>query len=204
VKAGEQVAVTLGWGDNESVVDIATVKSVSKTGRVTVNRVVYPHGNEVYDPNGWARGDATGSIRNLKETECVDEIVARIRAIEQAKRDRRNAEYEARQAKAKAELDKASEWVKANAKVTRMETINCSLDIVELPIPGQPATLVIRISKDEHFWGDETWTASIMVNHTRYEGRMDGGITSANSLPSPDPLVAAAQWVRSWVDLDAI
>lgn len=208
VKVGDRVAVVVGWGKNDSILGIAAVRSISATGRITVVPAgsvnsKNPSDRDIYDAEGRPRGRSSGRIRELREDEDADAIMAAKKVEQEAKWAKVKADNDAQQARDQEAAAACMVWVSENAQVTRVPTINTALYVVELPVKDQPCTLVVRFDEQTDTWDGRTaWNASIMVNHTRQGGRMDGGITSDYGLEQPNAYQVAAHWLKSWVGVD--
>jgi hypothetical protein len=207
VAVGDKVAILSGWGDRETVDGIATVKSISASGRVTITDLrpsTYRRENgRTYESDGYPRGDAPGRIRPLREDENADEILAAKEATINAVIAKKVAERTAAEAREQAAFDKCLAWVVENYAMTTLDTIATPLYIVELNLVGHPCTLVMRFTENKSTWdGNVDYRVEIMVNHQRGE-YMDGGITST-TVKTIDPLGVAAGWVKNWVGVENI
>jgi hypothetical protein len=207
VAVGDKVAILSGWGDQETVDGIATVKSVSKSGRVTVTDLrpsTYRRENgRTYESDGYPRGDAPGRIRPLRDDEDADEILAAKEAKFAEAMSLKKLERIMTEAREQAAFDKCLAWVVENYAMTTLDTIATPLYVVELNLVGHPCTLVMRFTENKSSWDDAVeYRVEIMVNHLRGD-YMDGGITST-TVKTIDPLGVAAGWVKNWVGVENI
>lgn len=164
-------------------------------------------GDQVYNPDGFGRGNARGRIRPLREDEDAEQIINRLEAEVKEAKAKKLAEQQARWDQRDRELNECREWVKENMTYTVEETVVGKMYIVQLPVKDQPAVLVMRFEQQDAFWDEKPkYRANIMVNHQRQSGRIDGGATGATgeTVGSEDPAEAAAQWLHSWVGVEAL
>lgn len=181
---------------SDAILDTAIVNGITKAGSISVKS---RHGfNYRYDATtGRGKGSARGMIRKALPGE-EEELIARERreAIQgMQKREEQDREIA-------AETKICREWAEKNATITKIETTNCTVNVVDLPLNNYPATLVISFDKSKY--GEDNShldrLASIWFNHTGTHFTHRGSTLGSHHPQDDNLLDIIADWMRYSVE----
>lgn len=139
-------------------------------------------------------------IRKLKEgeEETFLELLKQKRAAEKA-------EFVEKEAQKAREYDKCYQWVRAHyagGRISPDPLVDIELWIVNLPIPNEPCTLIIRFEKRPEYIGEYAYDVRVWENATR-NGYISSGMMTMNSSELA-PLKIAAAWMATWVNVSKL
>lgn len=194
VKLGDEVGIGYRQGHYHY---LGTVKRISPKGVVTV--FIPTHGDCRYEPNGDRKGDAPAHLWTLLSGE-KEKFLER-KEKEQAEVKRVVQEREDAWSK---KLRRCLAWVMQKGTLQTVECVNCRLDIVSMPLPDEPCTLVIRFEKNNYNTTSKyNFTAHVAICHSRKSGYTSNGSTTMHS-EVDDAIAIAAEWMAAWADLQNI